>query len=319
MDALTKYAKIGLTHNAFYPYKHDPARHERTLAELLERDDIEALDLTIPYAEPYRTRSIERVKASGKATVYNGYLLPTSDIPLSTASPTEQAQMLILSREQADIALEIGSVFFMQSVGADPGEERREQAFENLGIYIRELTAHIRRKRSMPFLIELMDRELDKCSLCGPTEEVVQFVDRLSERVPDVGLVVDVSHIPLMKETFEHTLSASRKYMRHVHLGNCVLKDRSSPWWGDKHPPLGLPGSEIDTPQVAEVLRLLWDLGYLDSGDRPIISLEIRPFPGKSVDETIKDNLNRLNRAWDHVRRGGGKPRLSAPIVHPEC
>lgn len=304
MESLTKYTKIGITHNAFFPYKDDPARHEESLARLLDREDIEALDLTIPYGEPYRTRSIERVITSGKSTVYNGYLLPTAKIPLATSSPTERAQILILAKEQADIAMEIGSTFFMQSAGADPGPELRDQAYEYLGLYIEELSSYIRsKKRTMPFLIELMDREVDRRSICGPTEEVVQFMDRLSNTVPDAGLVVDVSHIPLMLETIQHTFKASQRYMRHVHLGNCVLKDKTSTWWGDKHPPIGLPGSEIDTPQVVEVLQLLWDMGYLNSENRPIISLEIREFPGMSVEETLQDNFGRLYQAWEMVKR----------------
>lgn len=302
MDSLTKYAKIGLTHNSLYPYKDDPARHEQSLAKLLEREDIEAVDLTIPYKEPYRQRAIERVKASGKSTVYNGYLLPTGKIPLGTLSPTELAQILILGKEQADIAMEIGSVFFMQSTGSDPGPSHRQTAFRNLGIYIEEMSRYIReKKKNMPFLIELMDRETDKCSLCGPTQEVVEFLNQLSPRSPDVGLVVDVSHIPLMKESFEHTIKTSMRYTRHVHLGNCILKDRNHPWWGDKHPPLGMSGSEVDVPQVAEVLQLLWDTGYLSSEHRPIISLEIQAYPGKGVDETINDNLSRLHQAWERV------------------
>ncbi len=303
MSSLTAYAKIGLTHNSLFPFRDDPARHEQSLSWILERDDIEAVDLTIPYPEPYRTRAINKVKAAGKTTVYNGYMLPTSKIPLGTLSPTEHAQILMLAKEQADIAIEIGSVYFMQSTGADPGPSNRAQAFEQLGFYIAELDRHIRRKSDMPFLIELMDRDTDKRSLCGPTAEVVQFLDRLSPTVPGIGLVVDISHIPLMNETFEHTIKTSLPYMRHIHLGNCILKDRSHLWWGDKHPPLGMAGSEVDTPQIAEVLQLLWDTGYLNHEKRPVISLEIRAFPGKSVEETISDNLNRLYSAWELVRR----------------
>ena len=35
--------------------------------------------------------------------------------------------------------------------------------------------------------------------------------------------------------------------------------------------------------------------------DRGMLSLEIVPFPGRTVEETIEDNLQRLHRAWGEV------------------
>ena len=295
---LTDFARLGLTHNSLFPTKHDPRLHLETLPRVVDRQDIEVVDLTIPYGREYRAKAVEIVKASGKTTIYNGYLMPTPLMPLGTLSPTERAQLLLLARDQVDVACEIGSAYFMQSVGADLGPDVRSRAFDALAEYISELDAHIKTKSRMAFLIELMDRHVHKKSLCGPTEEVVEFVCRVRERVPDLGLVLDINHLILMGEPFQEAFLRCRAYLKHLHLGNCVLKDRGHPLWGGNHPPIGIEGGEIDMPQLTELFRLLLEIGYLNREHRGMMSLEIVPFPGRSPEETIDDNLKRLHEAW---------------------
>lgn len=204
----------------------------------------------------------------------------------------------MLARDQVDVACEIGSAYFMQSVGADPGSDLRSRAFDALADYISELDAHMKKKSRMAFLIELMDRAVHKKSLCGPTAEVADFVRRIRERVPDLGVVLDINHLILMGEPFKDAFLRCRDYLKHVHLGNCILKDRSHRLWGGNHPPIGIEGGEIDIPQLTELFRLLLDIGYLGRDRRGMMSLEIVPFPGRSPEETIDDNLKRLHEAW---------------------
>ena len=87
----------------------------------------------------------------------------------------------------------------------------------------------------------------------------------------------------------------------HLHLGNCILKDQRHPLWGGNHPPIGIEGGEIGVPQLTDLFRLLLEIGYLDREERGMMSLEIVPFPGRSSEETIDDNLERLRAAWRAV------------------
>ncbi len=297
---LSEYARLGAAHHSLYPCKHDPDVHFRTLPCLLERQDIEVVDLTVPYGEN-REKSIEMIRASGKMIVYNGYLMPTPIIPLCTTSRTEREQILMLARDQVDVASEAGACYFMQSVGADPGNARRQKAFEGLAEYIRRLNDHLKQKSDMAFLIELMDRDIHKKSLCGPTAEVVEFVEKLREDVPDLGLVLDVNHLVLMRESFHEAFERCAPYLKHVHLGNCVLADRNHPMWGGVHPPLGIEGGEIEAKQLTELFRVLVRIGYLGREKRGSMSLEITPFPGRRPDATLTDNLERLEEAWLEV------------------
>lgn len=297
-------AMIGVSHHTFYPCKDDPDHHLATLFPVLQKKDIDVVDLTIPYGENYRSKAVEMIRASGKYIVYNGYLMPTAKLPLGTLSYTERNQILMLAKDQADVALSAGCRYFMQSTGADPGPLDREAAYNGLALYIIELSKYISSKGSMPFLIEIMDRATHRRSLCGPTDEVVPFLDKLRGSVPDIGVVIDLTHIPLMNESYRKVIMGFKDYIRHVHIGGCILKDKGHKWWGDMHPPIGIPGGEVDIPQLALMLELLCEAGYMKKGTKATMSLEVRAFPGMTPDETISDNISRLQKAWNMVNGG---------------
>ena len=55
---------------------------------------------------------------------------------------------------------------------------------------------------------------------------------------------------------------------------------------------------------MAELTRipcLLLEIGFLNTEKRANLLIEMTPWPGKSVEETIEDGLDRLNRAWQQV------------------
>jgi hypothetical protein len=80
-----------------------------------------------------------------------------------------------------------------------------------------------------------------------------------------------------------------------------VFRDRDHPRWGDTHPPIGFPGGEIDIPELKCILRALLDCGFLDRKKRGDLLLEMTPFPGKSVEFTVRDGFARLEQAWREI------------------
>jgi len=101
-----------------------------------------------------------------------------------------------------------------------------------------------------------------------------------------------------VSETFEHAILTAKDHLQHVHLGNCVMKDKADPYYGDRHPPIGYPSGEIFTRDLADILRLLVDIGYLSKNNRGTLVIEARPLPGTSVEETINDQFQCLYQAW---------------------
>jgi hypothetical protein len=64
---------------------------------------------------------------------------------------------------------------------------------------------------------------------------------------------------------------------------------------------MGYPGGEIDVPELAGILRLLVEVAYLSQEQRGNLVLEMTPWPGKTVEETIADSFGRLDAAWRQV------------------
>jgi hypothetical protein len=101
-----------------------------------------------------------------------------------------------------------------------------------------------------------------------------------------------------MGETLVEAITTAAPHLKRVHLGNCVLKGRSHPRYGDTHPPIGYPGGEIDVPELAVILRRLLEIGFLNKENRGNLVFEMTPWPNWSVEETVADGYVRLERAW---------------------
>ena len=60
-------------------------------------------------------------------------------------------------------------------------------------------------------------------------------------------MLLDQCHVPIMHETLESAVKGAEDTLIHIHLGNCVIKDKNSPYYGDKHVAWDYP--EVNTLQ----------------------------------------------------------------------
>ena len=151
----------------------------------------------------------------------------------------------------------------------------------------------------MQVLIEPFDRSIGKGFLIGPTAEAAEVVERVQqEGVNNVGLMLDMGHIPLLEEDIHRAFEISAPYLHHTHIGSCVKRDPNNEFYGDKHPPWGLEGGECDVPEVVEFFDAAFAVGYLRPGHRATVTLEMQPYPGLSADESIDIWLEKLDEAW---------------------
>ena len=73
------------------------------------------------------------------------------------------------------------------------------------------------------------------------------------------------------------------------------------PFFGDRHPPFGYPGGEIDVPELTVILRALLNAGYLGTQLRGTLVIETRPLPGDDVGQRAAEGLAKLDAAWRAV------------------
>ena len=153
----------------------------------------------------------------------------------------------------------------------------------------------------MRVTMEVFDYDVDKKSLIGPAPLAARFAAEVRAKHPHFGLMVDLSHIPLLHETNEESILPVKEFITHAHIGNCVMKDSSMNAYGDVHPRFGFPNGENDVDEVVAFLRVLLQIGYLNEKDPPILSFEVKPFGDEDPELVIANAKRTLNLAWAKV------------------
>lgn len=301
-STITQYARLGLVHHMLYPdCGEHPDQHVSTLKALAARGDIETFDCCLPYDPAARAELIPALRACGKADItFATHFFPLRKISFCSTSRNEQAQARMIVREMVGQAAAIGATGFIFPSGGPTPAEAAPGNHVAFAEFCRWLCAELK-PHGITAQLEPFDMTIDKKFLYGPTAECVALIESLKPEVDNLGLELDMAHLPLMGERFEHAIRTAAPHLKRVHLGNCVLRDTAHPRYGDTHPPIGFPGGEIDVPELTEILRLLLDVGFLNPKRRGNLVIEMTPWPGKTVDETIADGFDRLNRAWEEV------------------
>jgi sugar phosphate isomerase/epimerase len=301
--SIRDYAPIGIAYQMLYlRCATDPDFHAETLLNFVMRTDIDTFDFCIPYGDHLRPRCIEAVRNSGKTELgYAAILFPLRKISLGSLSRQEQEMSKLILKDQIDMAIACGAKTFNYASGIDVPQDRKKatQAFADMCCWICERLA----PHNMTAIIEPFDREVDKKFLLGPSTECVDLVEQVrSKGFENIGFVVDMAHIPIMGETFDYALRTAKPYIKRLHIGNCVLKNKSDPYFGDSHAPMGYPGGENDVPELVQFLQACVSLGLITKRREVPVLFETQCFPNQSPDETMADQFDRLDQAWKMVK-----------------
>ena len=174
-------------------------------------------------------------------------------------------------------------------------------AMDRLIDSLKELSAYAG-ARGCRVVLETFDQvPYGKNCLIGPTRDAVQVSEAVRAEHPDFGLMLDLSHLPLIGESSEEAIGIAGDHMVHVHMGNCAMDDPEHPAYGDNHPRFGAPGTRNDVPELAEFLRVLLDTGYLTRDERKAISFEVKPMAGEKSEEIIEASKETLLEAWQRL------------------
>ena len=189
--------------------------------------------------------------------------------------------------------------------GPDPGPADREKAKRQLIKSLKELLEWTHKAKTdylLELILENFDRELQKKRFLGPTHESVELIMEVKKNFENINLILDQSHLRQLGEDHQESLSLARHCLGHVHLANCLLKDRSHPQWGDGHPAFNMEGSELGTNDIVRMFAALFEIGYLKkepTGKLPTISLEVKPsLPDSDSYVTFRDTCNTFLEAW---------------------
>ncbi|MEY4938461.1 MAG: hypothetical protein RIQ93_196 [Verrucomicrobiota bacterium] len=317
-ETLTQFARLGLVHHMLHARSvDDPDYHVATLEALALRTDIETFDCCLPYGAERQARLARAIRASGKEHVaFAIHLFPLRKLSLAATNYAEQAQARLIIDDMVEQAATIGATGFVFASGGPPHGEANEEhhrAFFEFCCWLCERLA----PHNIDALLEPFDFDHDKNFLYGPLDRSLELMARLREKFPNVGIELDMAHLPLMREDFASAIRRTAPWLKRVHLGNCVSRDRMDPFYGDKHPPIGYPGGDIDLPQLVEILSSLKETGFLSRANRGDLLVEINPFPGRSANDSVADNFQRVQAAWKMVVSAEATARANTLSAKP--
>jgi sugar phosphate isomerase/epimerase len=206
-----------------------------------------------------------------------------------------------------DQAYELGANILIVASGPDPGEADRGAAMAAFTESLRELCADAQEKAAANMLsiaVENFDLMIDKKFLIGPTKLAAEAVQAVYEQYSNVGLTVDLSHQPLLRESVHEMVLNAVEHLIDVHVGNCLVSDPTHAAYGDKHPRLGCPGGEVGLEELKRFLESLIYAGYFKKSvptRKPVVSFEVQPMAGERSEWVIASAKRMLQQAWAEV------------------
>lgn len=206
---------------------------------------------------------------------------------LNSLEPEVRRQALMFTRGLVDQAKELGAEIFVLCSGPDPGPAVRSRAASALADSMVDLADYA--GDDILVSLESFDRDVDKRRLVGPTQEAVELVAEVRKRVGNVGLTIDLSHLPLLKERATTSLAVAKDVLAHSHIGNCMPD-------ADSHPKFGVPGGCNGVPELRDFLSALRSIGYFDRPS-PIVSFEVKPAAGERSEAVIAQSKDVLKEA----------------------
>jgi len=220
---------------------------------------------------------------------------------LDLNSADEAARRRAIDEVKAGIEVAVGMDIFDVGFpsGWDVPKADRAAAMDRLEASLVEL-CQFGAQRGTKLVLEVFDRDMDKKCLIGPADVARAIAERVKRNCANFGLVVDLSHIPLLGESPAQALRPVATHLAHTHIGNAYFQDRANPLWGDNHPRFGYPGGVNDVPQIVEFLRELFAIGYLtlDGTRRGTVSFEIKTMPGEEPTVMLAAAKRKLVEAW---------------------
>jgi len=302
-ESIYKFMKVGLIHFMAYPQvmKGEGPILE-TLQKIAEDDFFTAVEVSWIKDEKIRDRAKKILKMSHLTVAYGAQpRLLINNLNLNSFDEKERKRAVREVKAGVDEAYEMGAKSLAFLSGKDPGEEGRGKALKLLVFSIKEICNYAKSKGDLRITLEIFDREIDKKCLIGPVNEARKIAEAVRKEFDNFGLMVDLSHLPLLNETPTQAIIPIKDYLVHAHIGNCVLRDKKHPAYGDQHPRFGIEGGENDVKELMVFLKVLLDIGFLNYHNPPIVSFEVKPLAGEPSEVVIANAKRVLREAWIRV------------------
>jgi sugar phosphate isomerase/epimerase len=297
---MLKYMSVGLVSFMAFPemLADDMVALEK-IRRIAQDDFFDAIEIARITDSSIREQAAAVLAQSHMRVCYVGSpVLMESGLNLNDLDAERREQAVAAMKANIDNAYQFGAEGFGFLSGRYQ-ELQVEQAFSALVDSVHQLCTYAQALGNMKILLEVFDYDVDKCALIGPTLRAKSFAEAMQD-CQNFGLMVDLSHIPLLHESINESVQPLSRFIQHAHMGNAVVIPGLDAY-GDRHPRFGFPGGANDVEQLTAFLRALLDIGYLNEQNPGIVSFEVKPFGNEDSEMILASAKRTLKMAWARI------------------
>ena len=259
---------------AFFPSSMERAPHFLEAIKTLKNYNIHFIEFY--YKGNDRKTIQEYLTSYNIKNIYLGAMAAKQkNLNLSSLNQELREESVQEMKRCIDEAYFYGSQSILINSGQSPDNGEKKVAYEYLKKSIEELLKYIEGEAQdyrLNLSLEPGDTKVDSFSLIGSTDLAIKLVQEIREKYRNFSLTLDISHLRQLDEEPIDSIKRASPYCNHIHLANCIIRDKSYKLYGDKHPEFGIEGGEISI----EGLRNIWEsIKGIYKGTELIVGLEI--------------------------------------------
>lgn len=316
-ESWSSYVRLGVGHPMVYPEFRrggDRNRLISTMRTLANDIFFGAIEITWYESADDSTRKQirELLETSGVEVTYDGGI-PVEEERINLNAEDDETRKIAIRRVKSliDDAYYYDARIMHILSGPDPGQEARKRAKDIFIDSVKTLCNYAAEKATnytLCLALENCDREVDLRKLIGSTREALEIAKAISSECGNFGLLIDTSHLLLLRESFEEAVSVAIDYLVQVHFANCIYsaKAKDHPYYGDKHPRFCVENGEYGLEDVTMFITHLAKAGYFEKKtptSLPLISLDTKPMQHEEPDLVLAHEKRVFQQAWSKYQR----------------
>src|ERR1035438_3286093 len=190
-----------------------------TCRQILADPYFEFLEISWMKAPAVRSQVKAMIANAGIEAKYGGQpRLLTQKLDLNNADETMRQRAVAEIKAAVDEASELGIRDVGLLSGSDVPAATRPAAMDRLEKSLVELCRY-GAGRGCNIVLEVFDRDIDKKALIGPADTALEIAARVKRLCKNFGLMVDLSHIPLLGESPAQALLPVRDHLAPTQIG----------------------------------------------------------------------------------------------------
>lgn len=265
--------KYGICLTPVYPRAiHDCSYMRQLIKKVRQEKLFGCAEIYFEGSEEEEGRIRKALAESGLESVYLGGLpIKRDGIDISSPNESDRKKGVEGCKGHIDHALRMGCSRIVIGSGPDwKGKKCREGIIRQMQKSLEELDVYTR-GIPLEISVEPFPVKTEPWLAAGDTELVYDIFHTGNFR--NVGITFDTSHISQLGEKIEDSFQKLKPWIHHIHLANCVMKDRESPLFGDKHPLFSQEGGDFTIETIRRFYQKAASKGWLE--DIEVCSFEI--------------------------------------------